>query len=135
MTDLIEKMRRLGSDGSTGYGMPIASEAADYITHLGVELSQRAEDIHELQRELAEYKVLYDHASSAASCCEEALAASQAREEPTDDSVLKAALAEERERCAKVCKELRNTNYSAETDEWVNGTVDCAEAIRALEDK
>jgi hypothetical protein len=51
-----------------------------HFEHLGIELSQRAEDIHELQRELAEYKVLYDHASSAASCCEEALAASQARE-------------------------------------------------------
>lgn len=35
------------------------------------------------------------------------------------------------EECAKVCEELRNENYSQETDEWVAGTLDCAAAIRA----
>jgi DNA-binding IclR family transcriptional regulator len=42
-----------------------------------------------------------------------------------------AARAEEREACAKVCNEIRHPNYSAETSDWISGTVHCAEAIRA----
>lgn len=37
----------------------------------------------------------------------------------------------EREACARLCIELRHENYSAESKEWLEGTVDCAAAIRA----
>ncbi len=39
MTDIVERLRKLGGDGSTGYGMPIASEAADRIIELEHELA------------------------------------------------------------------------------------------------
>lgn len=42
--------------------------------------------------------------------------------------------AAERERCAKVCEELRRPNYSGETGDWIDGTIACAHAIRALGD-
>ena len=52
---------------------------------------------------------------------------------------LKAALAaereSERERCAKLCIDLRRANYSGETGDWIDGTEDCAKAIRALGDE
>ena len=38
--ELIERLRRLGEDGSTGYGMPIANEAADRIEALEAELAE-----------------------------------------------------------------------------------------------
>lgn len=53
MTDLIEKLRSYNP--TSGYSR-VMREAADHITCLGVELSQRAEDIHELQQELAASK-------------------------------------------------------------------------------
>lgn len=36
------------------------------------------------------------------------------------------------EECAKLCDSLRRKDYSTENDDWVAGTSDCAEAIRAL---
>ena len=41
------------------------------------------------------------------------------------------AKAEEREACAKVCDDIRHYNLSQETDDWIEGTKDCANAIRA----
>jgi hypothetical protein len=37
---------------------------------------------------------------------------------------------DEREACAKLCEELRNENYSGETEDWCEATIDCAKAIR-----
>ena len=38
----------------------------------------------------------------------------------------------EREACAKVCDELRHPyGYSAETQDWVDGTIQSADAIRS----
>ena len=34
--------------------------------------------------------------------------------------------------CAKVCQELRRKDYSAETQDWIEGTADCAKALHAL---
>lgn len=34
--------------------------------------------------------------------------------------------------CAKVCLELRRADYSAESEDWVAGTADCARALSAL---
>jgi len=50
----------------------------------------------------------------------------------TNDASRNAALAAERERCAKVCDDLRRANYSGETGDWIDGTEDCAKAIRAI---
>ena len=36
----------------------------------------------------------------------------------------------EREACAKVCDDIRHYNLSQETDDWIEGTKDCANAIR-----
>ena len=42
----------------------------------------------------------------------------------------------ERERCAKVCKELRHPDgYSGENVDWCDGTDHCAAAIRAMGDE
>lgn len=40
----------------------------------------------------------------------------------------------EREACAKVCDDIRHYNLSQETDDWIEGTKDCANAIRARGD-
>lgn len=42
--------------------------------------------------------------------------------------------AAERERCAVVAENLRNPNWSDETDDWTKGTYDVAAAIRAQGD-
>ena len=45
---------------------------------------------------------------------------------------LNKAVADEREACAKTCEELRHpSGYSAETQDWVDGSNHCAAAIRA----
>ena len=54
MTDIVERLRSI--DCSWSDEGELAAEAADHITHLGIELSQRAEDIHELHLELAASK-------------------------------------------------------------------------------
>jgi hypothetical protein len=40
------------------------------------------------------------------------------------------AIEHEREACAKVCDDIRHYNLSQETDDWIEGTKDCANAIR-----
>ena len=51
-------------------------------------------------------------------------------------SELEAAVAAEREACAKLCKELRHPwGLSAETEDWVGATDHCAAAIRARGEK
>ena len=46
------------------------------------------------------------------------------------DEDLRAAVLAEREACAKLCDELRNENYSGETEDWCKATISCAAAIR-----
>ena len=73
---------------------------------------------------------------------EAALDAYSENEWRTSASAMRAALAavapliaaQERERCAKVCAELLNPDYSAENEDWCAGTEACATAIRALGD-
>lgn len=36
------------------------------------------------------------------------------------------------EKCAQVCENLRRKDYSAESKDWIAGTLDCADALRAL---
>ena len=63
------------------------------------------------------------HHGELARCVEAALAA-----------VAPLIAAQERERCAKVCAELRSPDYSAENaDDWCAGTEAAAAAILALE--
>ena len=51
MTDIVERLRKLGGDGSTGYGMPIASEAADRIAELERELAAETNNKQEFERD------------------------------------------------------------------------------------
>jgi hypothetical protein len=46
-------------------------------------------------------------------------------------AVIAEAVAKEREACAKLCADLRNPDYSAESADWLLGTYACAAAIRA----
>ena len=51
MTNIVERLRKLGGDGSTGYGMPIASEAADRIAELERELAAETNNKQEFERD------------------------------------------------------------------------------------
>jgi hypothetical protein len=53
-------------------------------------------------------------------------------EETATGMALRAIRNEIIEQCAKVCDELRRRDYSAETEDWIAGTADCARALRAL---
>ncbi len=55
---------------------------------------------------------------------------------PSDTTALNEVRKAERERCAKVCEELRHPDgYSGENVDWCAGTDHCAAAIRAMKDE
>ena len=96
--------------------------------------------IAELEQQLAasqaREKVLRDAIEffiDTAICQADINVATEALAQPTDDTALKAALAAERERCAKVCEDNLSGLLIADNryNQWVNS---CAEAIRALGD-
>ena len=142
-TDIVSTLRAMNLDGvnHVGYAADVIESLQTQLANAEKRAASNYKDAIEcttlLAASQAREKVLRDALEHmcmtfTATSKYDGMLVSRALDQPTDDTALKAALAAERERCAKVCDSVWNGD--ADTYDYSVACNECAITIRELGD-